>query len=211
MPRPLFILFAKAPVPGRVKTRLCPPLSATEAAGLHMALVADTGEMLLELIEQADIELSTDEPTEAWHEFPFRRSIQAAGNLGTRLLCAIELGLSSGREVVTLLGSDSPGLPPTHLLALIDSTADLTLGPTPDGGFYGIACRAFHPKMFAGVRWSSEHTLLDVAAAASACGFTVETGPAWFDIDVEADLRRMLEMPDLPGKTATWIRSYRAC
>lgn len=211
MLRPLFILFAKAPVPGRVKTRLCPPLTAKEASDLHIALVSDAGEMLLELSEQADMELSTDVPTAAWPELPLPRTVQAAGDLGTRMLYAIEKGLATGREVVTLLGSDSPGLPSSHLLALINSPADLTLGPTPDGGFYGISCRAFNPRMFLGVRWSSEHTLLDVTVAANLCGLRVETGPAWFDVDVEADLCRLCEITDLPSNTAIWIRSYREC
>ncbi len=210
MPRPLIILFAKAPIAGRVKTRLCPPLTPDQAAALHSAFVMDTSNMLLtHLGVVADMELSTDVPTDAWPGVPVPRSVQVEGDLGARLFHELECALNCGREAVAVLGSDSPGLPATHVLALLKSRADVTLGPTPDGGFYGIACRAINSKMFAEVRWSTEDTLAGVIAGVSASGLTVETGPSWFDVDVEADLLRLLEMPDLPTNTATWARSYR--
>ena len=209
MLRPLFIIFAKAPVPGRVKTRLCPPLTANEASSLHVALVSDAVEMLFTLSDLADVELSTDVPTEIWNELAVARSIQSGGDLGMRLFHSLERGIATGRKVVTVLGSDSPGLPSAHLLELMNSAADVTLGPTADGGFYGISCRSVHRDMFDGVRWSSEHTLQDVVAAASASSLTVATGPDWFDIDVETDLLRLLKMPDLPNWTATWARRYQ--
>ena len=209
MLRPLLILFAKAPIAGRAKTRLCPPLTPEEAAALHSALVRDTMDMLETMAGVADVELSTDVRTEAWHTVTVSRTIQIEGDLGTRLFHALERGLSTGRDVAMVLGSDSPGLPSAHITQLLRSTADVTLGPATDGGFFAIACRAVHRDMFAGVRWSSEHTLADVVAAVSACGLTVTTGPCWFDVDVEADLVRLLEMPDLPENTAEWVRRYR--
>jgi glycosyltransferase A (GT-A) superfamily protein (DUF2064 family) len=169
----------------------------------------DTGSMLLTLAPVADIELSTDVSTEAWTGLNVPRSIQTSGHLGERLFHALERGLSSGRRIVMVLGSDSPGLPSAHVMELLRSTADVTLGPTPDGGFFAIACRAVHPDMFADVRWSSEHALDDLVDQASACCLTVALGPSWFDVDVEADLLRLLDMPDLQENTAIWARRYR--
>lgn len=209
MPQPLLILFAKAPIAGRAKTRLCPPLTPAEATALHSALVMDTGNMLMTLAGIADTELSTDVPTEAWPGLALTRSIQAEGGLGTRLFHALDQGLSAGREIVMVLGSDSPGLPPAHVMELLRSTADVTLGPTPDGGFFAIACRAVHRDMFADVRWSSGHALADVVRQASACGLTVALGPSWFDVDLEADVLRLLDMPELQENTAIWARRYR--
>ncbi len=209
MLRPLLILFAKAPIPGRVKTRLCPPLTPVEAADLHSALVMDTGDMLMALGSSVDMELSTDVPTDAWPGLAMTRSIQIEGYLGTRLFHALEQGLSAGRKIVMVLGSDSTGLPPAHVKELLRSTADVTLGPTPDGGFFSIACRAVRREMFAGVRWSSECTLADVVRQASSCGLTVTLGPSWFDVDVEADVLRLLDMPGLQQNTSIWARRYR--
>ena len=209
MLRPLLILFAKAPIAGRAKTRLCPPLTAEEAASLHSALVMDTGNMLLALTAVGDTELWTDVPTEAWPDLSLARSMQIDGDLGARVLHAIERGLSARRGIVMVLGSDSPNLPPGHIIELLQSTADVTLGPTQDGGFFAIACRRVHNQMFAGVRWSTEHALSDVARQASACCLTVALGPSWFDVDVEADLLRLLDMTDLQLNTAIWARRYR--
>jgi uncharacterized protein len=44
------IIFAKAPNPGQVKTRLCPPLTADEAATLHGSFVLDTLERTKTLV-----------------------------------------------------------------------------------------------------------------------------------------------------------------
>lgn len=210
MLRPLLILFAKAPIAGRVKTRLCPPLVPAEAAELHSALVLDMGAMLSRLAPLADAELSTDVATEAWLVLALPRTLQVEGDLGARLLHALESGLSQGRETVLVLGSDAPGLPSAYIQELLRSAADVTLGPTPDGGFFAIACRTVHREMFAGVRWSSERALEDVVEQVSACGLSVALGPAWFDVDVEADMLRLLDMPDLPRYTASWARRYRA-
>ena len=209
MLRPLLILFAKAPIAGRVKTRLCPPLTPAEAAELHSALVIDMGTMLSTLAPMADAELSTDVATQAWTTLTLPRTLQVEGDLGARLLHALESGLAGGRETVMVLGSDAPGLPSAYVAEMLRSAADVTLGPTPDGGFFAIVCRALHRDMFAGVRWSSERALADVVQQSSACGLRVALGPAWFDVDVEADVLRLMEMPDLPQHTAIWARRYR--
>ncbi len=186
---PLIVLFAKAPAPGRVKTRL--GVDPQRAAGLHSSFVRQTLAMLESLRGEADVELSTDEPTQAWCEFPGARSVQCAGQLGERIYAALERALAEGRPKATILGSDSPGLPAAHLRALLASSADVSLGPVEDGGFYAIACRKTAPAMFEGVRWSSAATLSDTVAALTACGLSVELGPAWFDVDRPEDLARL--------------------
>lgn len=169
MLRPHLTLAAKAPIAGRAKTRLCPPLTPGEAADLHSALLMDMVDMLMSLGSSIDVELSTDVPTDAWPGLALTRSTQKEGDLGARLFHALKQGLSTG------------GLPPAHV----------TLGPTLDGGFVAIASRAVRQEMFPGVRWSSECALADVVR------------------DVEADLLRLVDMPDLQQNTADWARRNR--
>jgi hypothetical protein len=178
---PLIVLFAKAPAPGRVKTRL--EVDAARAVELHTGFVRQTLTMLESLRSEADVELSTDEPTEAWAEFRVARSVQSAGHLGERIYSALEKALAAGRPRVLILGSDSPGLPPAHVRALLTSPADVCLGPVDDGGFYAIACSRTPTAMFEGVRWSTSATLSDTLRALEDCGLSVELGPAWFDVD----------------------------
>lgn len=195
------ILFAKAPRVGQVKTRLIPALGADGAAKLHEAMVEHAWSRLRSA--GADCELHTDVPTGAWiHIHP--RRLQAAGDLGSRLLAALENGLERGCPVI-ITGSDAPGLPAGHLKRLMDGEADVTLGPTADGGYWAIACRRSHPRMFEGVRWSTRFALADTVQACQACGLSVAQGEAWFDIDEPVDLARLADYPDLarfaaPGK-----------
>jgi hypothetical protein len=186
---PLVVLFAKAPVPGRVKTRL--GVDPQRAADLHSSFVRQTLTMLEGLRGEAEIELSTDEPTPAWAEFPVTRSVQAGSQLGERILAALDQALAAGRPKAMILGSDSPDLPPAHIRALLASSADVSIGPVEDGGFYAIACAKTAPAMFEAVRWSTRTTLSDTVKALVNCGLSVELGPAWFDIDRPEDLARL--------------------
>lgn len=195
---PLVIVFARAPRPGRVKTRLSLP--PERAVLLHTAFVRDTLEMLSGF---PAVELSTDEDTPAWDEYPVVRSVQGAGGLGEKLQAAIEGGLARGHCPVLILGSDSPTLPAGHVQALLDSTEDAALGPTEDGGYYAISCRRAVPSMLAGVNWSSPRTLETTVDALTRAGLAVELGPRWFDIDEPADLDRLKLDPHLRRHTRT--------
>lgn len=190
MKRPLMILFAKAPLAGKVKTRLVPSLSAQNAAELHRRMVSEAWSLAAGFRPYAAVELHTDLPTSAWPEIHPRR-LQSSGDLGTRMLGALTAGLAAGFMPCLILGSDAPGLPRTHLAQLLEQTADVALGPTEDGGYYAISCRRVAPRMFEGVRWSAAGTLEDTVRASQSCGLRVETGPPWFDIDVPADLERL--------------------
>lgn len=200
--RPVIIVFAKAPVPGRVKTRLVPPLTNESAALLHAAFVADTIERFEQLGAMADLQLHTDIPTDAW-QFPHvARRLQHEGDLGLKMLQALETALREGREQALITGSDSPTLPLRHVETLLRSAADVALGPSEDGGYYAIACRRTHLRMFDGVKWSEAAALDQTVAAAQACGLSVEIGPSWYDIDTPGDLERLRAEPGLPRHTA---------
>ena len=176
-------------MPGHVKTRL--RIDSLRAAELHSEFVRETLTMLSDLLEEADIEISTDQPTDAWADFSIARSLQAPGDLGERIYKAIRGALDTGRPRVMIIGSDSPGLPPGHMRTLLASPADVAIGPTEDGGFFAIACRKAAPEMFHGVRWSTAHTLNDTVNALERCGLTFQVGPSWFDVDTPSDLARL--------------------
>ena len=193
------IVYAKAPVAGRVKTRLSPPLTPEQAARLHEAFVGDLLERLAGY--GADLELSTDTPTDAWGEFPVTRSLQAEGDLGARMYESLRAGLARGCETVAIVGADAPTLPLVYLDALFAGEVDVTLGPAEDGGYWGITARRVHPAMFEGVRWSGPEALAGTEAAARACGLRTARAPLWFDVDSLAGLAR-LRAAGLPPRTA---------
>lgn len=196
------ILFAKAPVAGRAKTRLAMEIGACRAAELHRAFVADSLAILKEFTTVADLQLHTDIPTDAWSELDVAREVQTPGNLQLKLLHALGRGLAAGRPQVIVFGSDSPTLPQAHVQRLLDSSADVALGPCDDGGYYAIACRRVHPEMFAGVAWSTPDTLEQTERAARACGLSVERGDLWYDVDGPEELARLTAERNLPDWTA---------
>ncbi len=204
--RPVIVLFAKAPVPGRVKTRLAAHIGAVAAAEGHRVFVRDLLERLQLLADSADLELHTDIPTDAWADARVAcRLQQDAENLGERLWFAGARGLSEGRPQVVIVGSDSPDLPLEHIRALLACAADVALGPADDGGFYAIAMRRADPRMFHDVRWSGPDTLAETVRGVERCGFSVELGPRWYDVDTPQDLGRLAASPLLPPRTARWL------
>src|SRR4026208_495344 len=98
------VLFAKAPVPGRAKTRLAAVVGDAAAARLHTAFVWDTLDKLREFNDFADVELHTDTPTNAWEDAAVARKVQAPGGLQLKLLHAIEQGLAPAPPPGALLG-----------------------------------------------------------------------------------------------------------
>jgi len=201
------ILFAKAPIPGSVKTRLAPAHGPARAAELHRAFVADTIGKLCEFRHLADIELHTDILTDAWKEAGVTRQVQTPGDLALKLVHALTGALRAGRPQVMILGSDSPTLPRAHIQRLLGSTAQVALGPCEDGGYYAIACRRTDPRMFAGVEWSTPNVLEQTERAARACGLTVERGDVWYDVDEPEDLLRLAAEPELPYHTRRALRA----
>ena len=184
--KPLIAVFAKAPIPGRVKTRLVPPLTSEVAALLHERLVADVWSRL-NALSDADCELHTDQHTSAWPEIS-PKSLQCDGDLGQRMTHAIEHGFTAGRPSVAIVGGDIPEFPVAALSAMLSSTSDVSFGPARDGGYYALVCRRSAPGMLAGVRWSTAHALADSIASCIRAGLNISIGQPWHDVDSEEDL-----------------------
>ncbi len=154
----------------------------------------------------ADIELHTDTITDAWSDQGVTRDLQAAGGLELKLLHALAGAIEAGRSQAMILGSDSPTLPREHIQRLLNSTADVALGPCEDGGYYAIACRRVHSAMFAGVEWSTPHVLEQTERAVRAAGLSVERCDLWYDVDGPEDLARLMQEPALPQSTRDAVR-----
>ena len=203
----LLILFARCPVPGRAKTRLCPPLTPVQAAALQHALVLDALERFSDFTAH-DFELHTDTLClDAWPEYQVSRKLQIAGDLGLKMLHALETALRSGYSRVTIIGSDAPTLPLGHIAALVAADAHVSLGPALDGGYYAISASAVSARMFDNVRWSTGFALQDTESAIRRCGMTSVRGALWSDVDEPADLQSLLADPEnLPTHTRRWLQ-----
>src|SRR5262249_30799763 len=143
MPNALVIV-AKAPVVGQVKTRLCPPLSAAEAAELFRCFLGDTVERACTLpgtqVCLAFAPADSEALFRALLPFPLHYLPQRGDGLGERLVNIFADLVQQGFHKIVVMDSDSPTLPTAYLreafVSLSDPSNDAVFGPCRDGGCY---------------------------------------------------------------------------
>lgn len=191
------IVVAKEPVPGKTKTRLCPPFGPESAAEFYRCLLLDTL-ALMERLQAADSTVAYVPATargyfEGLVSDGFRLIAQQGADLGERLANAIGHHFDLGYRRVVIMNSDGPTLPLACLeeaLAGLDS-ADITLGPGHDGGYYLVGMKRLHPDLFQGISWSTEQVIPQTLETCRRLGLSVHQLTEWYDVDVEADLERL--------------------
>jgi len=185
---PALLVIAKAPVAGRSKTRLCPPLTPTEAAAVAEAALVDTLAAVAATPASRRV-LVLDGVPGPWLERGFEVVPQRGDGLAARLGAAFaDVG-----EPALLVGMDTPQLTPALLEAALARLAapgtDAVLGPAPDGGYWAIGLRAPDPEVFAGVPMSSAGTAAAQRERLAQLGLTVGELEALRDVDTFADAR----------------------
>ncbi len=191
-------IMAKQPESGKVKTRLCPPLSSREAADLYGAFLLDTVGLMSE-IPEADLFIAYDPHTaREFFSQMFPRSVecipQGSGDLGDRLSRISRRLFSRGVQKLVILASDTPHLPQECIhraFSRLDET-DVVLGPCDDGGYYLIGSRAHAPALFGGIAWSTSAVLERTTERARDAGLKWEVLPSCYDIDTKEDLMRLI-------------------
>ena len=188
-PLPVYV-FAKAPVAGRVKTRLVPAVGEEGAARLAAALLEDTLEALLQAGRAAPVLAVDDGAAFRGRGLPMVE--QGTGDLGERLERVLGRGLTRAQAVVAV-GSDAPGFPTPLLEACFSALehTDAVLTPAEDGGFALLGLRRCPPGLLRGLPWSGAETLQATEARLRARGLSVVRVGRFFDVDGPADLARL--------------------
>ena len=187
------IVFAKAPVPGKVKTRLIPALGEEGAAALARA-------MLLHTIEEARLagvgkpEICVDPPPcdPVWQGLMpagFRVSAQGEGDLGHRLARAAQRALRE-EAAVLLIGTDCPTL---DRFRLCRAAADLrdydaVIQPAADGGYVALGLRKYDASLFSGIEWSSSSVAEKTIERIKRLGWKLRIREMLHDVDTPEDL-----------------------
>lgn len=178
------LVVAKAPLPGRVKTRLCPPLDPAEAAEIAEAALADTLEAVAGCGAQRRI-LALDGPVGAWLPPGFDVVPQVGGAFGARLSAAWRYAGGPGVQI----GMDTPQITSGLLddaLGLLDSNEAL-LGPAEDGGWWALGLRRWRRGVFDGVAMSTARTGSDQHARLRDLGLVVTKLATLRDLDTAHD------------------------
>lgn len=189
------VLFAKAPVPGTVKTRLQSHLSPATAAGLYTAFLRDAAATLeacsarRKIIAYAPAGGDRALRSLLGEAGTFDYLPQVEGDLGARMREMLRVVFHAGAERAVLIGSDSPSLPPSRLDEAFERllTADVVIGPTVDGGYYLVGMRAdayamAAPGMFGPLAWSTG-SVLEQTLAAIPDRLRLGLLAPWYDVD----------------------------
>jgi rSAM/selenodomain-associated transferase 1 len=177
---------AKAPVPGRVKTRLCPPCTLPEAAMLAQAALDDTLATGRSTFPGLVVIMLDGEPG-PWLASDLRVLPQRQGDLADRLAGAFE---DAGAPALAIAG-DTPQVTPALLALavtrLMSPGVDAVLGPTDDGGYWVIGLRRAEPEVFIGVPMSTPHTASAQRDRLQQLGLTWVELPFLRDVDTFED------------------------
>ncbi len=195
-------IMAKAPRVGEAKTRLVPPLSASDAAQLSACFIRDAAGNIAAAGKQAAINgYIAYSPAGSEAEFvplladgmrllPSRRP-----GLGLSLHDAVEDLLAAEFGSVCLVNSDSPTLPTSLLIAAVKALSlpgdRVVLGPAEDGGYYLIGVKQMHARLFDDIAWSTPLVFTQTVERAREIGLEPAVLPAWYDVDNVDSLRRL--------------------
>ena len=189
-------IMAKAPRAGKVKTRLSPPLTLEESAGLNICFLKDTAENLAAIYGAAGLVCYTPVGDEAAFDglLPedFALIRQRGDKFGERLLAAAEDILACGYGSVCLIDSDSPTVPKAAFEAAVAALARegdrVVIGPSDDGGYYLIGLKQAHAVVFERITWSTASVMAETVERAGEAGIEVVLLPMWYDVDDAATL-----------------------
>ena len=197
--RPLLVVFAKRPEPGKVKTRLCPPFSPDQAAAFYACLLEDVLEESASIARELDLALrlcihpgdAVEEPGVAVPP-EFDRVAQTGEGLAARMAHAFEQAAAEGFGPILVRGSDSPALDRRTVERALDALGDVdvVLCPDLDGGYNLVGLREPIAGLFDHAM-STERVLRDTVRQAESRGRRVALIEAGFDIDTHQDLERL--------------------
>ncbi|MFF4364783.1 DUF2064 domain-containing protein [Streptomyces sp. NPDC001594] len=177
------IVIAKAPLPGRVKTRLTPPFTPEQAAGLAEAALADTLAAAAATPAGRHV-LVLDGAPGPWLPPGFEVVPQRGGGLDERLAAAF----ADCAGPALLIGMDTPQVTPELLApALAFDTCDAWFGPAADGGFWALGLAAADPALLLGVPMSVPETGAVQFERLRAAGLRTRLLPRLRDVDTAAD------------------------
>jgi hypothetical protein len=195
-PDAVIMVFAKAPIPGQVNTRLVPYISAEQAAELHAELLHDR---LRECTNAAlcDVQLWCSPDTmhacfvECGSTYPLTLHRQHGVDLGERMAHAQRQAIRTYRKTI-IIGTDAPALKSDAIEQAIDALdhSEAVIAPAEDGGYVLIAVNGWIPGLLVDIEWGSRQVLVQTLRNAARLGLRCKLLDECWDIDRPEDLVR---------------------
>lgn len=197
MNTPPLLIFAKAPIPGQVKTRLIPELGAHGACALYTRLLRHT------LTQTADwpgprlLYCAPDTRHPALQALATSFQLELRDQDGDDLGMRMHNALADHPGGALLIGTDCPDLDCSHLHQAADALAThhSVFLPSEDGGYVLVGQQQAHPAPFTAMHWSQPDVMAQSLLRLKAAGLSYWLGPTLWDLDEPADLPR-LQLPD---------------
>jgi rSAM/selenodomain-associated transferase 1 len=215
------VVMAKAPRPGRVKTRLVQSLPVEAVTELYGCLLEDTMELARRVgASSGSTEVAIMCPGSDVDELSRLTRDEVAvvaqdgDGLAAGLTSVFAHFVAPGRQRVVAFNSDSPHLPASILQSAFEALTvhDLVVGPTEDGGYYLVGAKLAHPSLFYGDGMGTGSALDILLSRARALQLSVGFTDPFYDIDVEGDLTRLAAelrlAPARAPRTAAWLKQW---
>jgi hypothetical protein len=213
----VLVIMAKAPRPGRVKTRLTPSLSPEKVTAFYRCLLDDTLALARSL---GDVEVAVMCPDSDVKELArlagkeVRVVAQKGEGLAAGLTSVFAHFAEENHRRTLAFNSDSPHLPRSVLEDAFKRLIahDVVVGPTYDGGYYLVGATASHPALFASDGMGTSSALEKLLSRARALELSVSLAGPFYDIDVADDLNRLATelrlAPERAPRTAEWLKQW---
>jgi uncharacterized protein len=200
------LLFIKAPVKGRVKSRLAAAIGEEAALEIYKDFVTTVLETLKAGRYPFRIAVYPREALESvrhWLGHDLDYLPQTGKDLGERMKNALARVFSDGIERAVIIGSDIPDLPDEVIHEAFRSleSKDAVIGPALDGGYYliGFNARTFLAEAFDGIPWSTRTVFSDTMQVLERSSWAVHQLPLWRDVDTLEDLNDLVTRNEKSG------------
>ncbi|MFQ5965635.1 MAG: TIGR04282 family arsenosugar biosynthesis glycosyltransferase [Candidatus Scalinduaceae bacterium] len=215
------VMFAKNPIPGKVKTRLVPSITPVEAAELYKAFIVDIANSICKLnCRRITIAYTLGNAEKSLRKI-VGRSVgfmpQKGRNLGERMKNAFKQSFAKGLKRVVIVGSDSPTLPISYIEKAFNvlKKVPIVIGPTFDGGYYLIGLSELDDAIFNGIKWSTSSVFDQTIKRMKSINKKLFVLPPWYDVDTSEDLEflrshllamKLSGIGDIPDKTIRFLK-----
>jgi len=202
-PNAVLMIFCKAPIPGQVKTRLIPELTAKQAAELHIELSTKSLQRAIQN-HLCPVQLwcspTTDHVffSESKAAYPLVLKQQLGTDLGERMHHAFCSALADYSHAL-LMGCDCPSLTEQDLeqaLTALNKENDVVLAPAEDGGYVLIGLNRPHPELFDNMPWGTAQVLGETRNRIERYKLRHHELSEQWDLDTPEDLERYRAPPN---------------
>lgn len=190
------IIFARNPVPGKVKTRLAATMGHDKALSIYQLLLEHTVQITQQLpcdryVFYADSILKND----IWSDDLYLKKNQEGKDLGQRMLHAFDTLFQQGYQKIIIIGTDCFELSFSILLDAFTALdeKEVVIGPSEDGGYYLLGMRQFFPFLFEEKAWSTDSVYSSTVQQLAIQNIRYEILPILNDIDTEDDWKQYLQ------------------